>query len=412
MDPFVDRATGLSTISKLVVNDSFTVQTIEAKSINVLENITTINNCLIGNECTIGDSCDIGGNLNVGDALNVNGGINSTENVSIAAGKNLSVGGTTTTNGLTSSGNVQFTGTSTLTCAGLITASGGIQSSENVSIAAGKTLNVGGSISTVGLNSSDHVTVAAGKNLTVGATIQGSQLLQSSNFIRLGGDAGSSNQGTNAIAIGANAGQLNQGNQSIAIGNSAGVNAQPAQSIILNGSGVTLNVTNSNACYIRPIRNENIFTTGNRPLSVHPSTFEVISYAPRIQTISFEIPNDTTQRYIYIQSISNTYALSGTLILQGFGFGDVFDNGVVQYLFLGGRSATNSNAQITTTGNSLTFNGNVFGVLNVGGVMVANFGEYKIGIRRTAITGAGNFNMRATILLNGSDWNWTMAYSG
>lgn len=78
---------------------------------------------------------------------------------------------------------------------------------------------------------------------------------QSLNAIAIGNNAGNLNQGANSIAIGNNAGNSNQGDNSIAIGNNAGENDQSANTIVINATGNVLDaITNSNACYIDPIR--------------------------------------------------------------------------------------------------------------------------------------------------------------
>jgi hypothetical protein len=76
------------------------------------------------------------------------------------------------------------------------------------------------------------------------------------NSIKIGdASSGEVGQSLNAIAIGNNAGNSNQGANSIAIGNNAGLTNQSANTIVINATGTALNGdTNSNACYIDPIR--------------------------------------------------------------------------------------------------------------------------------------------------------------
>ena len=122
-------------------------------------------------------------------------------------------------------------------------------SNENVSIATGKNLTVGGTTTTNGLTSNENVSIATGKNLTVGGDviIQGTmtipKLSQTSNQVAIGNGAGSTNQGTHSVAIGSNAGNTNQ----------------PTGSIVMNASGEILNGIEPDACYIRPLRS---VTTG------------------------------------------------------------------------------------------------------------------------------------------------------
>jgi hypothetical protein len=229
MDSFIDRTTGLSSITSLVVNDSFVVREITAE-------VTKTQNLFVTNPFTVN-------------------GLSSTDHVSIDTGKNLTVGGIVTTNGLTSNENVTIASGKNLTVGGTVTTNG-LASNENVTIATGKNLTVGGTVTTNGLISNENVTIATGKNLTVGGnlTISGSfiptQLSQSGTKIAIGSGAGTTNQGTNAIAIGTNAGTTNQGNGTI----------------VLNASGSTLNGATANACFINPIRS---VTTGSNSQTGH-----------------------------------------------------------------------------------------------------------------------------------------------
>lgn len=66
--------------------------------------------------------------------------------------------------------------------------------------------------------------------------------------------AGTTNQGAASVAIGYMAGNTNQGAYSIAIGNQAATTNQPNNSIVLNATNSALNVSNTNAFYVNPIR--------------------------------------------------------------------------------------------------------------------------------------------------------------
>jgi len=244
---FTDRTTGLSSITTLVVNDSFTVRKIIAEETET-QNLTVVNPIII-NGLSSNENVSIasGKNLTVGGSTTTNG-LTSNEDVSIGTGKNLTVGGSTTTNGLSSNENVSIASGKNLTVGGTTTTNG-LTSNENVSIATGKNLTVGGSTTTNGLTSNENVSIATGKNLTIGGnvTIQGTMtipnLSQTSNQVAIGNAAGLTNQGTHSIAIGTNAGNANQ----------------PNGSIVINASGEILNGIEQNACYIRPVRS---VTTG------------------------------------------------------------------------------------------------------------------------------------------------------
>jgi len=77
---------------------------------------------------------------------------------------------------------------------------------------------------------------------------------QNNNAIAIGTNAGRLGQGKSAVAIGNKAGKFGQSENSIAIGKQAGENYQNYGSIILNTSGVTLDSSNNNAVYIKPVR--------------------------------------------------------------------------------------------------------------------------------------------------------------
>jgi hypothetical protein len=74
--------------------------------------------------------------------------------------------------------------------------------------------------------------------------------------VAIGYSAGSTGQGENAIAIGLSAARFSQGENAIAIGSNAGFTSQPANTIILNATGAQLNgVLGQTGCfYVAPIR--------------------------------------------------------------------------------------------------------------------------------------------------------------
>ena len=107
-----------------------------------------------------------------------------------------------------------------------------------------------------------------------------------SSTIRLGTNAGYTNQGANAIALGNGAGKTSQGANSIAIGNGAGQTSQGSSSIcigsqsicsytnsiVINSSGMDLSAGMTGAFYVAPIRTAS--STGAL-LIWNPSTKEI-----------------------------------------------------------------------------------------------------------------------------------------
>lgn len=128
------------------------------------------------------------------------------------------------------------------------------------------------------------------KNKTLDSTNTIAQL--SDHVIKLGTQAGLSEQQTRAIAIGFQAGFTRQGTESIAIGAFAGYSNQVSQSIILNATGTYLNA-NASGVFIAPIRNQTASVTN--VLNYNPSTFE----------ISFGSLNEQLVDLTSIQTFSN-----------------------------------------------------------------------------------------------------------
>ena len=88
--------------------------------------------------------------------------------------------------------------------------------------------------------------------------------------IAIGDGTAQASQGGGAIAIGSLAGSTNQGASSIAIGYQAGATTTTANSIILNASGSTLDSAAA-GFYVRPIRE----VTGPQTVYYNPATYEV-----------------------------------------------------------------------------------------------------------------------------------------
>ena len=92
--------------------------------------------------------------------------------------------------------------------------------------------------------------------------------------VAVGRYSGYEYQGEGAIAVGNGAAYTNQGQYAIAIGCNAGYSYQPDNSIVLSATGSALNVTNSNAFYVKPIRQLSDLT-GFTGLYYNPSTGEI-----------------------------------------------------------------------------------------------------------------------------------------
>ena len=79
-------------------------------------------------------------------------------------------------------------------------------------------------------------------------------LNQSADGIAIGYAAGRDDQQTDGIAIGQNAGQVNQGASSVAIGTMVGKTNQHANTIMLSATGAEFNSTQANSFFVKPIR--------------------------------------------------------------------------------------------------------------------------------------------------------------
>lgn len=76
--------------------------------------------------------------------------------------------------------------------------------------------------------------------------------------IAVGYLAGNTSQGSYGVAVGSSAAANNQGTNAIAVGHLAGTTSQAANSIVINATGIEVNNTTTNSCVIKPIRNGNI----------------------------------------------------------------------------------------------------------------------------------------------------------
>ena len=116
-----------------------------------------------------------------------------------------------------------------------------------------------------------NTSIAIGQN----AGANGQANLSVNGAIAIGTSAGEQLQGNATVAIGILAGYASQGAESIAIGNRAGVTNQHTNTVIFNATGATLDSTQANSLFIKPIRD----VTGNAAFSVqlyyNPTTGEV-----------------------------------------------------------------------------------------------------------------------------------------
>ena len=104
---------------------------------------------------------------------------------------------------------------------------------------------------------------------------QTGQSTQGTGAIAIGYQAGQTNQQRFSVAIGYQAGQTNQGTGAIAIGYQSGYNSQAANSIVINASGSSLDNTTSNSTKINPIRDAPTAST-YRMMLYDATTSEVV----------------------------------------------------------------------------------------------------------------------------------------
>lgn len=110
---------------------------------------------------------------------------------------------------------------------------------------------------------------------SVAIGVQAAEFTQGDDAIAIGTVAGNSNQGANAIAIGESAGATNQGANAIAIGNRAGIFTSHANSIMLNATGSNLASPAASTFTVKPVAATS--TTSN--LAAYNSTTGEVSYS-------------------------------------------------------------------------------------------------------------------------------------
>lgn len=114
--------------------------------------------------------------------------------------------------------------------------------------------------------------------LGITGQVRTERVLFDNSGVRVGIDAGLTDQSGNAVAIGYEAGYGTQGGDSIAIGRRAGYSNQAENTIILNATGDALNsVGDASACYVKPIRTVDTSYNTYEPLAYNKTTGEVVS---------------------------------------------------------------------------------------------------------------------------------------
>ncbi|SHG72864.1 autotransporter outer membrane beta-barrel domain-containing protein [Streptoalloteichus hindustanus] len=105
--------------------------------------------------------------------LTADGASTFNNNVTLASGKNLSVGGTLTVTGTsTFNNNASLASGKNLTVGGTLTVTGASTFNNNVTLASSKNLSVGGTLTVTGTSTfNNNASLASGKNLTVGGTL-------------------------------------------------------------------------------------------------------------------------------------------------------------------------------------------------------------------------------------------------
>ena len=159
---------------------------------------------------------------------------------------------------------------------------------------------------------------------------------QGSNAVALGSVSGSVNQGSNAVAVGVEAGLLNQGQDAIAVGFRAGSNfqgtnavaigklaadtSQHTGSIVINSSGNAFGSSNTDALFVKPIRDmtefqsnllayteegeivdfSNIYTSNVGDLSVSGNIYAKRIFTDAINVGANLVIDDVASNIIYV----------------------------------------------------------------------------------------------------------------
>lgn len=142
----------------------------------------------------------------------------------------------------------------------------------------------------------------------------------------------------------------------------------------------------------------------NAALTALETQFELLPKAQSVNAVLNETTDVGKQYYLYITlsgMTENTWRLSGTLLVEGFGYGDWGDSGARLTVFNAFyNSSTSSAARAgTVTGSSYGSAAIQTGNLDVGsGSSVVSSQEFRIGVRR--LNGLyGAFNLRFTCIL-------------
>ena len=216
--------------------------------------------------------------------------------------------------------------------------------------------------------------------------------------------AGSVLQGSNTIAIGFNAGYSNQGANSISIGKDAGFSSQASNSIIINATSQQLNSSTGNALFIAPIRN----TTQTTVLGYNTTTNEVTYWTQNgsqghqgFQGAVGSAGSNGAQGNQGFQGTVGSAGSNGAQGNQGFqgAVGSAGSNGFQGFQGAQGRQGEQGNQGFQGT----SFNNNTSQI-----AIGANAGSNGQGVLAIAIgTNAGQYNQGATSVSIGFNSGWT-----
>jgi hypothetical protein len=160
---------------------------------------------------------------------------------------------------------------------------------------------------------------AQGSNAVALGSVAGS-VSQGSNAVAVGVEAGLLNQGQDAIAMGFRAGSNFQGTNAVAIGKLAGETNQHTGSIIINSSGNAFGSSNTDALFVKPIRDmtefqsnllayteegeivdfSNIYTSNVGDLSVSGNIYAKRIFTDAINVGANLVIDDVASNVIYV----------------------------------------------------------------------------------------------------------------
>ena len=224
---------------------------------------------------------DVAGNItsvehantaNIANAIagsNVSGAVAYATTANSVAGANVS-GTVANANYAAYAGNVTIAGQSNITSLGILTDLQLING--QIHLGAGANYSAQG-VNSIAIGYAAGLATQGGSAVSIGNSAGFAN--QGGYAVAIGSQAGATNSGIHSISIGTLSGNQQQGNYSIAIGYGAGLTYQAKNSIILNASGASLNSTQADSLFIKPIRD----VTGNvdftKTLKYNPTTGEI-----------------------------------------------------------------------------------------------------------------------------------------